>query len=107
MRSLMSTTTKSDLADAIHTKLGGFSKRESAELVDTMFDMLRETVATGDQVKLSGFGNFSVRFKRQRMGRNPLTGEETEITARHVVTFKASPVLKAHINDALKGRSGS
>ena len=50
MRSLMSTTTKSDLADAIHTKLGGFSKRESAELVDTMFDMLRETVATGDQV---------------------------------------------------------
>jgi integration host factor subunit alpha len=96
----MSTTTKADLSDAVHGQLGGFSKKESAELVDGLFDVLREALSTGDRIKLSGFGNFTVRFKKPRVGRNPLTGEEMEISARHVVTFRASPVLKDRINAA-------
>lgn len=95
------TTTKAEIAEEVYESLGGLSKRESADLVDHAFDLLKEALERGEKVKISGFGNFAVRFKRPRVGRNPLTGEEITITARHVATFKASPVLKERVNAAL------
>lgn len=95
------TTTKADIAEAVYSKLGGFSKRESATLVEQTFDLLKQSLGQGDKVKISGFGNFVVRYKKPRIGRNPLTGEEITISARHVATFKASPVLKQVVNDSL------
>jgi integration host factor subunit alpha len=95
------TTTKADLADAVYDGVGGFSKRECSDLVDSFFEVIKDTLSTGEKVKLSGFGNFEVRYKKPRLGRNPLTGEEIMISARHVVTFKASPVLKDYVNDEL------
>ena len=95
------TTTKADLANAVYERIGGFSKRESAELVDTAFAILKESLSQGEKVKLSGFGNFVVRYKRARVGRNPVTGGEITIDSRHVVTFKPSPVLKDFINERL------
>jgi integration host factor subunit alpha len=100
-----STTTKADIANAVYEQVGGFSKRESAALVDLTFDILKETLTSGEKVKISGFGNFVVRYKKPRVGRNPLTGEEITISARHVATFKASPVLKQHVNDTLREAS--
>ena len=97
----LSTTTKADIADALYEKLGGFSKRESADIVDQTFEILKETLSSGEKVKISGFGNFVVRYKKPRVGRNPLTGEEITISARHVATFKASPVLKDLVNTNL------
>lgn len=97
----MSTTTKADIADAVYGQVGGFSKRESAELVDATFELLKESLAAGQKVKISGFGNFVVRYKKARVGRNPLTGDEITISSRHVATFKASPVLKTNVNQAL------
>jgi len=101
---MASTTTKAHIAEAVYESVGGFSKRESAELVDQTFEILKETLAQGEKVKISGFGNFMVRFKKSRIGRNPLTGEEITITARHVATFKASPVLKQGVNEGLNGK---
>ena len=100
----MATTTKADIADAVYAEVGGFSKRECAELVDKTFDILKEALARGEKVKLSGFGNFVVRYKRPRVGRNPLTGDKLTITERHVATFKASPVLKDRVNGAFRER---
>ena len=97
------TTTKADIAEDVYRRLGGFSKRESAELVDETFEILKDVLSQGEKVKISGFGNFVVRFKKPRVGRNPLTGEEITISARHVATFKASPVLKTLVNDTLNG----
>lgn len=98
------TTTKADIADAVYNRLGGFSKRESSQLVEETFTLLKEALGEGDKVKISGFGNFVVRYKKPRIGRNPLTGEEITISARHVATFKASPVLKQVVNDELQNR---
>lgn len=95
------TTTKADIAEAVYDRLGGFSKRESSAIVDETFELLKEALGRGEKVKISGFGNFVVRYKKPRIGRNPLTGEEITISARHVATFKASPVLKEQVNDAL------
>lgn len=100
---MSTTTTKAEIAEAVYEQLGGLSKREAAELVDATFELLKEAMQTTDKVKISGFGNFSVRAKRPRVGRNPLTGEEITITARKVATFKASPVLKERVNAALAG----
>jgi integration host factor subunit alpha len=97
----MSTTTKAEISDAVYEALGGLSKRESGDLVDLTFELVKEALAQGEKVKISGFGNFTVRHKRPRVGRNPLTGEEIMITERHVATFKASPVLKERVNAAL------
>ena len=97
------TTTKADIAEAVYERLGGFSKRESSALVDETFELLKNALGSGDKVKISGFGNFVVRYKKPRIGRNPLTGEEITISARHVATFKASPVLKQQVNDVLGG----
>jgi integration host factor subunit alpha len=89
--------TKADLVEAVHTKVG-FSKKESADVVELIFDSLKETLEHGERIKISGFGNFEVRDKRSRVGRNPQTGDVIEITARRVLTFKPSQVLKAALN---------
>lgn len=92
------TVTKADLAEAVHQRIGGFSKRQSAELVDLVFETMKETLGRGEEVKISGYGNFSPRDKHERRGRNPRTGEAMPISERRVLTFKASKVLRASLN---------
>ncbi len=92
-----STVTKADLVEKVYNKIG-FSKKEAAELVELVFNNLKEVLYEGDRVKISGFGNFVIRQKRERVGRNPQTGEQITITARRVLTFRPSQVLKALIN---------
>ncbi len=93
------TVTKAELADALFERLG-LNKREAKEMVDAFFDEIRLALERGESVKLSGFGNFQLRDKPQRPGRNPKTGEEIAITARRVVTFHASQKLKAAVSRA-------
>ena len=88
--------TKADMAESLF-HVFGFNKREARDLVDSFFEDLRSSLASGEQVKLSGFGNFDLRDKDQRPGRNPKTGEEIPITARRVVTFRAGQKLKARV----------
>ena len=88
------TLTKAELSDLLFEKVG-LNKREAKDLVDTFFEEIRIALANGDSVKLSGFGNFQLRTKPQRPGRNPKTGEEIPISARRVVTFHASQKLKS------------
>ena len=90
--------TKADIVEAVYDKLGGFSKREAAEIVELVFETLKETLSHGEKVKISGFGNFVVREKKSRMGRNPQTDEPILISARKVLTFKPSQVLKQQLN---------
>ncbi len=89
--------TKADIVETVYEKIG-FSRKESAELVDLVFDFMKETLENGSKIKISGFGNFIVREKRSRKGRNPQTGEEIQISARRVLTFKPSQVLRKAIN---------
>src|SRR6185436_2853610 len=91
--------TKADFIEGVYEKVG-FSKKESAEIVELVFDTVKETLERGDKIKISGFGNFQVRGKKSRVGRNPQTGEEIEISARRVLTFRPSQVLKAALNTA-------
>ena len=91
--------TKAEIAEALFDQLG-LNKREARELVDLFFEEVRGALSNGSQVKLSGFGNFDLRDKNQRPGRNPKTGEEIPITARRVVTFHASQKLKAMVEAA-------
>jgi integration host factor subunit alpha len=93
--------TKADLVDAIHEKIG-FSKKEAADMVELIFDTIKGALTEGDKIKISGFGNFVVREKRARTGRNPQTGQAIEISARRVLTFKPSQVLRSEVNDNLK-----
>ena len=93
------TLTKAELADMLFEKVG-LNKREAKDMVETFFEEVRIALEAGDSVKLSGFGNFQLRDKPQRPGRNPKTGEEIPITARRVVTFHASQKLKAMVEDA-------
>jgi integration host factor subunit alpha len=95
--------TKADLVDSIHEKIG-FSKKEAADMVELIFDTIKGALTEGDKIKISGFGNFVVREKRSRTGRNPQTGEAIEISARRVLTFKPSQVLRAEVNDTLGGK---
>src|SRR6185436_10922293 len=90
--------TKAEIIDCVYEKVGGFSKKESAEVVEAVFETMKATLAEGDKVKISGFGNFVVREKKQRIGRNPQTGEPIPISARKVLTFKPSQVLKNILN---------
>ena len=90
--------TKADIVEHIYERVG-FSKKESAELVERVFDIIKDTLARGEKVKISGFGNFVVREKNARKGRNPQTGEEIRLDARRVLTFKPSLVLKTVLND--------
>ncbi len=91
------TMTKADLIEKIYQKVG-FSKKESAQIVELVFELMKVTLEKGEKIKISGFGNFTVRSKRPRKGRNPQTGDEIEISARKVLTFKASQVLKNALN---------
>lgn len=95
--------TKAEIIEQIYEKVG-FSKKESAEIVEMVFEMMKETLEKGEKIKISGFGNFVVRQKRPRVGRNPQTGQEIEITARRVLTFRPSQVLKSALN---KGETGT
>lgn len=96
--------TKADLVDSIHEKIG-FSKKEAADIVELIFDTIKGALTDGDKIKISGFGNFVVREKRARTGRNPQTGQSIEISARRVLTFKPSQVLRTDVNDTLKGKA--
>ncbi len=90
--------TKSDLVEAVHQRVG-FTKKRSAEVVSMVLDLIKEALEEGDKVKISGFGNFEIRRKDPRKGRNPQTGEEIVISERQVLTFKPSQVLKERLND--------
>jgi integration host factor subunit alpha len=89
--------TKVDIVEEIYEKVG-FSKKEVAKIVEYIFDIVKESLVKEDKIKISGFGNFVVRKKRSRRGRNPQTGDDIEITARRILTFKPSQVLKASLN---------
>ena len=97
--------TKADIVEQIYEQVG-FSKKESAELVEKVFDAIKETLANGEKVKISGFGNFVVRGKNSRKGRNPQTGQEILLEARKVLTFKPSLVLKNLLNETELGEGG-
>ena len=90
------TLTKAELAELLFDKLG-LNKRESKDMVEAYFDIVHSTLVRGDDVKLSGFGNFNIRRKAPRPGRNPRTGESIPIKARNVVTFHASHKLKVQV----------
>jgi integration host factor subunit alpha len=89
--------TKADIAERIHTKLG-FTKKESAELLEGVFAILKKTLSSGEKIKIAGFGNFEIKQKADRRGRNPQTGEAITIEARRILTFKPSNVLREKIN---------
>ena len=93
------TLTKAELAEMLFERVG-LNKREAKDMVETFFEEIRDALHRGDSVKLSGFGNFQLRDKPQRPGRNPRTGEEIPIAARRVVTFHASQKLKAMVEKA-------
>jgi integration host factor subunit alpha len=93
------TLTKAELADMLFERVG-LNKREAKDMVETFFEEIRFALQRGDSVKLSGFGNFQLRDKPQRPGRNPKTGEAIPITARRVVTFHASQKLKAMVESS-------
>lgn len=94
--------TKADLIEAIHTKIENFSKKDATDLVEEVFKIMKDSLASGDKLKISGFGNFVVRSKKERLGRNPQTGDPITIAPRKVVTFQLSPVLR----DAINGTNG-
>ena len=98
------TLTKAELADLLFERVG-LNKREAKDMVEAFFEEIRTALEAGDTVKLSGFGNFELRKKSERPGRNPKTGEEIPITARRVVTFHASQKLKTKVEEAYGGAS--
>ncbi|HQW20727.1 MAG TPA: integration host factor subunit alpha [Rhodocyclaceae bacterium] len=100
------TLTKAELADLLFEKVG-LNKREAKDMVESFFEEIRGALENGDSVKLSSFGNFQLRDKPQRPGRNPKTGEEIPITARRVVTFHASQKLKAAVENLKPGSNGN
>ena len=90
--------TKADIAEHLFTQLG-MSKREAKDMVEAFFEEIRQALERGEQVKISGFGNFDLREKNQRPGRNPKTGEDIAISARRVVTFRPGQKLKARVEN--------
>ncbi len=90
------TLTKAEMAERLFAEVG-LNKREAKEFVDAFFETIRKALEEGEQIKLSGFGNFELRSKNQRPGRNPKTGEEIPISARRVVTFRAGQRLKQRV----------
>lgn len=90
--------TKADIVEKIHTTTG-LSKKDSAEMMESVFDIIKSTLESGENIKLSGFGSFVVNQKEARRGRNPQTGEAITIEARRVLTFKPSTILRQSIND--------
>jgi len=98
------TLTKAELAEMLFEQVG-LNKREAKDMVETFFKEIRDALERGESVKLSGFGNFQLRDKPQRPGRNPKTGQEIPISARRVVTFHASQKLKAMVDSATRRSS--
>ena len=98
--------TKVDIVENIYEKVG-FSKKEVAKIVETIFDLIKESLEKEDKIKISGFGNFVVRKKRARRGRNPQTGNDIEISSRRILTFKPSQVLRAGLNSQETPSKGS
>ena len=92
----MTALTKAEIAETLYEELG-INKREAKDLVDLFFEEIRVSLEANEEVKLSGFGNFELRDKRQRPGRNPKTGEDIPISARRVVTFRPGQKLKARV----------
>ena len=95
--------TKADLVDAIFEQVG-FPKKEATDLVELVFETMKDALSHGQKIKISGFGNFTVRDKKPRVGRNPQTGQSIEISARRVLSFKPSQVLRVGVNAALEGK---
>ena len=96
--------TKSDIAERIHTGVG-LTKKESAEMLEAVFSLMKNTLEQGELLKISGFGNFVVKQKKERRGRNPQTGETITIESRRVLTFKPSALLKEVINRTNESRN--
>jgi integration host factor subunit alpha len=97
------TMTKAELVEIICEKTA-FARQESAGFVEQVFEIIKETLEKGEKIKISGFGNFVVRKKRPRRGRNPQTGGEITISARRVLTFKPSSVLRKALNQGVRSR---
>lgn len=95
------TITRAHLAESIYRKVG-LSRSESADLVEQVLDVISSALVDGDNVKVSSFGSFKIRNKRERIGRNPKTGEEYPISARRVLTFRASNRFKDKVNRGAK-----
>src|SRR4051812_43229359 len=95
--------TKADIVEALYEKVG-FSKKEAADLVELVFDTIKGSLASGDKIKISGFGNFVVREKRSRIGRNPQTGQSIESSPRGLLPFRPSEAPRAEANAPLKGK---
>ena len=89
--------TKADIVDRVFEKVG-LTKKESVDVVEELFGLIKDTLEAGEKIKIAGFGNFEVKEKNDRRGRNPQTGEEITIEARRILTFKASTVLKQAVN---------
>jgi len=98
--------TKAEMAEHLFEELG-LNKREAKDMVEMFFEEIRQSLEDGRQVKLSGFGNFDLREKKQRPGRNPKTGEEIPISARRVVTFRPGQKLKARVEAYTEGQAQS
>ncbi len=90
--------TKKDIVESVYERLGGFSKKEAAGFVETVLDLVKDALVSEGHLKIASFGSFGVRAKRQRTGRNPVTGEPLQIRARRVMWFKPSPVLRTILN---------
>lgn len=90
--------TKADIIEKVCEEVGGFSKKEAADVVEAVFELMKNTLAEGEKIKISGFGNFVVRDKHERPGLNPRTKERITLPPRRVVRFRPSPVLKTQVN---------
>lgn len=97
--------TKADIANALHERVAGLSKKQAGDLVDTLFETIKETLGRGEKIKISGFGNFLLRDKEQRVGRNPQTDEPLLLRERRVLTFRPSQLLRQDLNKT-SGRAG-
>jgi len=90
--------TKAEIIERVYENVGGFSKKEAADMVEIVFELMKQSLVENTKIKISGFGNFVVRSKKERVGRNPQTGKPITIGARNVLTFKPSHVLKNELN---------
>jgi len=97
------TVTRADLAEAVYREIG-LSRTESSDLVESVIDHISDALLRGESVKLAGFGTFSLRDKKQRIGRNPKTGEAVPITPRRVLVFKASQVMRERVDSSLSNK---
>ena len=91
--------TKADIAERIQANTG-MTKKDSLDILEGVLSILKDTLETGEKIKIAGFGNFDVKHKNDRKGRNPITGESLTIESRKILSFKPSTVLKAAINQA-------